>query len=296
MQARKAHSLIGQVYTRRNLVGTLTRMSNLDQLFREAGRFAEDHGLHHAPWASLVAARQYTRLFQTIQRYAPPGATVLDWGSGFGISTYVLIRLGYKVKATDFVVAPTIDSLRKMSPDFEFTVAEDRSALPYDDASVDLVASIGVLEHVREGGGDERRSLLEIRRTLRNGGRFVCYHFPNRSSWIDAVGRYLGQGAFHPYLYSASDIFSLFNETGFLTDSVTRYGVVPRNHLGRGRRGDDSRFANAVDRLDRVLTLAINPVAQNWGIVARPVNGWPSRLADDPIARAWRERLSATSV
>lgn len=36
-------------------------------------------------------------------------------------------------------------------------------------------------------GGEELASLAEIRRILKPGGLFFCYHFPQKSGWVERV-------------------------------------------------------------------------------------------------------------
>ncbi|MBQ4132690.1 MAG: methyltransferase domain-containing protein [Desulfovibrionaceae bacterium] len=45
--------------------------------------------------------------------------------------------------------------------------------------------SIGVFEHVHETGGDQLASLKEISRVLKPEGFFLCFHLPNKYSWVE---------------------------------------------------------------------------------------------------------------
>src|SRR6266852_5695308 len=57
---------------------------------------------------SLVSARQYRALYRLLQRFVPPGATVLDWGCGNGHFSYVLDRLGYRAHGYSFGDVPLV--------------------------------------------------------------------------------------------------------------------------------------------------------------------------------------------
>jgi SAM-dependent methyltransferase len=99
-------------------------------------------------------------------------------------------------------------------------------------ASFEAVFSVGVLEHVREFEGDEAGSLREIRRVLRPGGHFVCYHFPNQHSRVERVNGSAGRHA-HLYRYTGDDVRRLCAESGLELVRLRRYAALPRNVFGR---------------------------------------------------------------
>ena len=143
--------------------------------------------------------------------------------------------------------------------------------LPFESAAFNAVASIGVLEHVRENGGDEVASLNEIRRVLRPGGVFVCYHFPNRYSWVDAVARLLPGEAHHTYRYTRTDVQRIVALAGLDLIETGTYALLPRNPLHRlpARVVDSERFARAYNAADRVLGGLFRVLCTNHYFVAR---------------------------
>ena len=130
----------------------------------------------------------------------------------------------------------------------------DPVSLPFAAETFDVVASIGVLEHVRETGGGEVASLTEIHRVLRPGGIFLCYHFPNRYSWIDAVARLLGV-PHHVYRYTRRDLRTFVRTTEFQLLETGRFAFLPRNPLARlpARIVDSEQFGAGYDIVDRGL-------------------------------------------
>lgn len=222
-------------------------------------------------FGSLAATYQYRRLYRLWRRYVPPGADVLDWGSGNGHFSYFLSRAGYRATGYSFGQYVYRDWLADSA--YRFVLGDEREpvALPFDDASFDAVGSIGVLEHVRDTGGDEGKSLAEIARVLRPGGVFVAFHFPNKTSWIEFVADRVPGKHHHRYRFTRADIDRLARGAGLEVLETRRYGLLPRNTAHRllGPWRDARWSAEAWDRLDALLSVIANPIVQNHYFVAR---------------------------
>lgn len=230
---------------------------------------AQDGGDQLYQFRSLAGARQYRRLYQRFRRYVSPGARVLDWGAGSGHFSYFLWRAGYR--ATGF-------SFDRLSPGAWLTdpsyrcvhgTEDDPVTLPFPDESFDAVASVGVLEHVRETGGNEPASLAEIARVLCPRGVFVCFHFPNRFSLVESASRRLGRES-HRYSYTRRDIEQLTRGAGFRVLEAQRYGLLPRNSCGGLPRPllRSRPLAVVWDVVDGVLGTVFSPLCQNFLFVA----------------------------
>lgn len=242
----------------------------LDESLLSVSSAARRRGFHHPPFSALAAARQYAPLIKITEESFPKGGRVLDWGCGHGFYSHLLLQMGFSVAAYEFhepALLPELTALGGVR--YEFVRAQEPKMLPFASDSFSGVASIGVLEHVRETGGDERGSLGELFRVLRPGGRLVCFHFPNKGSWIDSLSRRTRHGG-HPYLYDRDDVCRLLADAGFELERLDRYGMVPRNTLGRlpARVMNSPRVADHLDALDRVLTDALGQYSQNWAFVA----------------------------
>jgi ubiquinone/menaquinone biosynthesis C-methylase UbiE len=234
---------------------------------RELVDIAERYQLLHC--RSLISVRQYVPAYELVRKHVPTGGRVLDWGTGNGHFSYFLMRSGYKTSGFGFEHMPKVCGA--LGPGVcDYQRGSDPVRLPYDDHSFDAVLSIGVLEHVRETGGDESASLREIRRILKPGGVFICAHFPNRFSWIDFLARVLGR-AIHRFTYTRSDILRLSADAGLRVVDVGQYGVLPRN-LWSGRRlrviGNWLPAADAYQLTDGILSSILRPVCQNYWFVA----------------------------
>ena len=127
------------------------------------------------------------------------GKTVLDFGCGSGYGTARIAEYCAKVVGIDIsadAVAYAKDKYRRGNLDYVAVPPVEEKALPFPDASFDVVLSFQVIEHVR----DVNAYLSEIRRVLKPGGTFVVAT-PDRSSRL-----FPGQkpwNMWHLYEYSA---------------------------------------------------------------------------------------------
>jgi SAM-dependent methyltransferase len=237
------------------------------ELVERAEREPERGLLQFRSWPS---ARQYRDLYRIVRAHVRPGTAVLDWGAGNGHFSYFLTRAGYRATGFSFIPLERGGFIHDGEYRFVQGDPDDPVTLPFPDASFDAVASIGVLEHVRETGGSEARSLAEIGRVLRPGGVFICYHFPNRYSWIDLLAKRFPGKHHHPYRFTRRDIETLVAGAGLTLLHARRYGALPRNGWHRAPRAlRRSRVvAGLWDALDDALRVPLSAVCQNYIFVA----------------------------
>lgn len=127
------------------------------------------------PWALAAIRRRFPDR-------DPATITVLDLGCGAGFLANDLARAGLRVTGVDLspdslAVARAHDSTGTV----DYRVA-DALALPFPDASVDVVACMDLLEHVE----DPSALVREAARVLRPGGLFLVHTF-NRTWLADLV-------------------------------------------------------------------------------------------------------------
>lgn len=246
------------------------------RVLAELHRLAWEHPEHGLlQFRSLLGAHQYRTLYRLCRRYVSPGASVLDWGSGNGHFSYFLLRAGYRARGFTIAGSGPLDWLRALGQELTLGDPTEPVRLPFPDGAFDAVTSVGVLEHVRETGGHEAASLREIGRVLRPGGVFLCYHFPNRYSWIDGAARLVPGKHCHLFRFTRRDIGALVAGAGLTLVDARRYGVLPRNlghRLPRPLRRS-AGCARAWDALDAALAIPLTLVCQNFWFVARKPGG-----------------------
>lgn len=248
------------------MTGSASDAQVLDEL-RALGEERGEFGV----FRSTIGADQYRELYALFRRFVPERAHVLDWGAGSGHFSYFLQRTGYRAAGYSF----NPFSYESILPrdDYVFTSGSeaDPVRLPYDASAFDAVASIGVLEHVRETGGNEQASLGEIARVLRPGGWLVCWHFPNEYSWIDLAARLFPSKYVHRWRYTRTAVEKLVGSAGLDLVHVRRYGFLPRNMWARAPRFMRASrvLAGVWNGLDRGLGAVLPWLVQNYAFVAR---------------------------
>jgi SAM-dependent methyltransferase len=179
------------------------------------------------------------------QQRKPGTVRVLDWGAGKGHISYLLRKAGFDVTSCDLESSTDDSAFNQQTPIIDeqsipVIPLQDDCALPFADASFDLVVSFGVLEHVR----DDRCSLKEIRRVLKPGGLFFFAFLPYWLSWTQRLAHLRGN-RYHPILYSVKGLRALAQESGLRVDSVWHGQLLPKNSMPN---------SNGMERLDRFLT------------------------------------------
>ncbi len=229
--------------------------------------------------ARYLYLNQYRWVHELLERDTHNAATVLDWGTGFGHFAYVQRRLGrsvtaYTLEPTDYNRYNEMLAALAVKGGFPVIIGDHPVRIPLPSESFDVVVSCGVLEHVREFGGDEVGSLKEIRRVLREGGRFYCLHFPNRHSWIELTNRVLRR-PHHLRTYTLRDLDELAMASGFSVVRRRRYGFIPKIEFARrlGRLADASPLVHSYYLLDRILSSVLPFLAQNLFFVLKKPSG-----------------------
>jgi SAM-dependent methyltransferase len=182
------------------------------------------------------------------------GATVLEAGCGEGYGADLLAGSAHRVLALDYDPA-TVAHVRARYP--RVTVARaNLVALPLPDASVDVVVSLQVIEHLWE----QERFLGECRRVLRPGGTLLV-STPNRITF--SPGRDTPLNPFHTRELDPDELAGMTRDAGF--DGVGVRGL----HHGPRLRAMDERHGGLIEA-QTALALSGAP--------------WPAELTADVAA------------
>lgn len=225
--------------------------------------FLHSNNLHHNfyQFDNKVMAFQYVVPHEKTIQNRDEMDKVLDWGCAAGHFSSFLDYLGFSVTGYSFDGFP--EGL-KNSSNFSYKPAPKNEPIKIDfpDDNFDAVFSIGVLEHVHETGGDQLKSLKEIRRILRKNGKFYCFHLPNKYSWVEAFISVIYKitairdSAPHSRKFSRREVEELVKRSGLKLLEYRRYNFLPRNQIKR-------IFPNAVhskyfiiifEKLDSILS------------------------------------------
>jgi SAM-dependent methyltransferase len=227
-----------------------------------------------------VVAHQYRYLYALCARTLPEPRAVLDWGCGDGHFSYFLLAAGHRVTSFTLQHRPKLFDVlpERLAARHDFVRGDpgQPSRLPLADGAFEAVFSVGVLEHVRETGGTEEASLAELHRVLKPEGLLVCFHLPNRWSYIEAASRWLKRRpasaeTCHRFRFAVSDIRKLCAAGGFALETHRRYGFLPRNVLSAlpRRLRDSPHGTRGFNRIDAGLEAILPWVCQNHGFTAR---------------------------
>jgi ubiquinone/menaquinone biosynthesis C-methylase UbiE len=160
-------------------------------------------------WASQDSADRYQiataaapEIFQVVrqdlymryvQRYAKPGARILDLGCGSGLVSIPLHDLGYEVVACD-VSAGMLERLRIERGDRSFELRQGSAfEIPAEDGEFDMVISRMFIQHFPEWS-----DIVKEKARVTKPGGIVLFDFGNQEH-VDACDPNLGKDDEFPY-------------------------------------------------------------------------------------------------
>jgi SAM-dependent methyltransferase len=171
------------------------------------------------------------------ERFAPPGARMLEGGCGQGQYVAFYADQGVHAIGVDFAQT-TLRRLRAHRPDLPLCAA-DVQCLPFRASVFDVYYSGGVVEHFEQG---PERALAEARRVLRPGGVLLAsvpYFNPLRralASWrrdrwrvvrrAEVDGEPPTDALFWQYAYRPAEFSQLLEAAGFAAIERLAYSVL----------------------------------------------------------------------
>jgi SAM-dependent methyltransferase len=143
----------------------------------------------------------------------PPRAKILDAGCGSGRNMVEMARYG---EVTGIELSPAsvaVARARNVGDVVEGSVEE----LPFDDDSFDFAVCLDVIEHL----DDDLRTLRELRRVIRPGGRLLVTvpAYPSLWSSHDVVNH-------HRRRYTRASLLAVTREAGWETTYTTNFNAL----------------------------------------------------------------------
>lgn len=208
--------------------------------------------LDYVQYKTLYQSLQYEYLFDELYKISQKNtnAKALDWGGAQGHVSLMLSYLGFKTQLFSILnYKKKWDKISNFKINFDYKPNNIR-ILPYKDEQFDISISCGVLEHVRESGGNELDSLRELLRVTSK--YIIIYHLPNKYSWIEFLNRTFFKDRYsHPFRYSHLEINKLlksFNDLKII--KIRRYGILPRRV---GKNINNNKIGIILHYVDRIL-------------------------------------------
>ena len=249
----------------REIKRVLSHSTGSDPYLTDVARRIESHR-----FLGAATQRCYLQLVSLIQLYMeslghrPEEVAVLDWGTGKGHITYLLNRNGFRVTSCDVASAASDSAFGQGTPilteqQYSVVPLTHEWALPFPDASFDVVVSFGVLEHVP----NDLSSLQEIRRVLKPTGRFFFSFLPYWSSWTQRLARIRGNN-YHDRLYRKRDVRKLAQSASFEVEYMWHGQLFPKNSMPASPK---------LEQIDRLLTwhTPLRYIATNLEGILRPI-------------------------
>lgn len=203
----------------------------------------------------IPAENYWFRRHEAAYEYALPlvtGRSVVEIGCGEGYGAALHARAARRVVGIDYD-ALTVAHAARTYPGLR-VVRANLAALPIATASVDVVTTLQVIEHVWNHGEFVR----ECRRILRADGTMLVTT-PNRLTFSPGLDAPVNP--FHTHEFTAAELTALLVRNGFAVTGV--FGL----HAGNSLRALDARYGSFVDVQ-----------------LAHPPDRWPSRLWRDVAA------------
>jgi SAM-dependent methyltransferase len=172
-----------------------------------------------------------------------PAGTAIDIGCGSGGNASVLADLGWSVTGLEHSPAGAALTAARGLP----VVRGDGTLLPFADASIDLVMSTDVLEHIE----DDAAVAAEAVRVLRPGGRVLVAVPAGMVLWS---GHDVALG--HVRRYERDTLRDLLTGAGLVVDDLWSWNVLLRPVV-RARRRRRVESASEMEAVSPVLNAGL---------------------------------------
>jgi ubiquinone/menaquinone biosynthesis C-methylase UbiE len=256
---------LGTTNRGRELRTTIVRDHGDVRAFFDA--IAEHYAETHGDPSSLLRYR--LALIRTRARFRPTDV-VLEIGCGNGLHLLSLADsfgrgIGIDLSPAMLRVAQRYVARSPWHTKLRFTVDMAERLRSVADASVDVVFSVGALEHMLDKG----RVLANAFRVLKPGGRFVCLTPNGRYLWYRWLASWFGQETRHlstDWFLSRGQLDHLLREAGFQDLAFSYWTFIPRGDM-------HPMHAALLGVLDRFGRIAASDILRGGLVVCAQRNG-----------------------
>jgi len=222
-------------------------------------------------WAWCFQAHKFG--YDDLAARVPPGARVLDVGSGEGYGVDLLSRKATLVMGCDYSFEAVAHARTRYGTERKAWLVADAQRLPFGPGSFDIVSSLQVIEHFRET--DEH--LRGVALALRPDGFHYCAT-PN----IDQMGAQEADNEFHLRDFTAAELradlerhFAEVEVVGMFYD-----GSSPRVQAMRAAEAEEERYRPKLARTEHLLARLPGPARVRLRPLLRRMFGIPIMDAD----------------
>ena len=161
---------------------------------------------------------------------------ILDWGTGKGQIAFLMKEIYPEAEILSCDIEEEShshgdSSFRQSTPiiekmSIEVIPLQHEFILPFDDNSLDVVLSFGVLEHVP----NDAASLREINRVLKPRGLLFCFFLPYQLSWTQKLAHWRGN-FYHDRLYAKQQTRTMLRQAKFKPIDMWHRQLLPKNSI-----------------------------------------------------------------
>lgn len=245
----------------------------LDTLFQKQQEIKYDHHLasHRLPTSMKRRLDIYLKLggyFDSLNE----GAKILDWGCMHAAESCMLKKQyseKFEFYGCDFFEPNSYPAFHDYA-NLQYTQLNHTYNLPYEDNSFDLIFCSGVLEHAP----NDRESLKEHYRVLKNDGLLIITFLPNHLSYTEFLARKLFKKG-HARLYAKKQIREMLLHTGFKIEKLGYNQMLPAGAYSFSKAGRE-RMKPILELLWPMNSILekiwpLNCLSSNIHVVARKV-------------------------
>lgn len=194
---------------------------------------------------------EYLTTMRYIQKFAKPGAKILEIGAATGRYSIALAKMGYNVTAVDLTpkYVETMKRKARKLKNFQCMVADALDLSMFKDKTFDMVLNLGPMYHLFHEK-DKKQAIKETLRVAKKGA--ICmFAYISHASVIANYGLRYG------------DVYNAFSEM----DKTGRVRDVPEEHIFTRFYVEDFRklFNRTKSKyITNVATDGIAPMMPDW--------------------------------